>query len=94
MAVTAGFAGRPDLAGAIAAGFLPGFFLALFAFGYTVNGNGMRIAAIVCASFAILWAMGGAAQGLPPGLLGIAAGISIVVLLSRRSAAAWFKRPH
>ncbi|APA99916.1 hypothetical protein [Nocardia seriolae] len=94
LSVLAGVLGKPELCGALVAGFLPAFFLALFAFGYTVNGNGLRIAAIIFASFGILWGLGGMASKQPPGFLGLAASIAIVVLLSQRSAGAWFNRPH
>ncbi|MFE3261691.1 hypothetical protein [Nocardia sp. NPDC059229] len=67
-------------------GFLPAFSLALFVFGYTVNGNGLRVAAIIFASIGIFWGRADVAQPLPPGLLGLGASIAIVVLLSQRSA--------
>ncbi|MFC9999545.1 hypothetical protein [Nocardia sp. NPDC127526] len=94
LSVLAGVIGNPELAGALVAGLLPALFLALFAFGYTTNGNGMRVASIICAAFGILWSLGGAAQGLPPGLLGIAANLTILILLSKQISADWFKRPH
>lgn len=86
--------GNYELAGALIAGYVPAFLLGIFAFGYTVNGNGLRIAAIVCASLGILWGLGSLVQLQPPGLLGIAASLTIVILLSQSSAGLWFKRPH
>ncbi|WP_157101197.1 hypothetical protein [Nocardia shimofusensis] len=94
LSVVAGVIGNIELVGALLAGFLPAFFLALFAFGFTVNGNGLRIASIVFASFGILWGLSGTVQGLPPGLLGFGASLAIVILLSQRRAGEWFKRPH
>lgn len=77
-----------DLVAVSLAGYLPAFLLAILAFGYTVNGNGLRIAAIVCASFGILW---GLSSTTP---VTIVASLAIVILLSRSSAGLWFKRPH
>ncbi len=54
----------------------------------------MRVAAIIFASFGILLGLGGMSGGVPPGFFGFGASLSIVVLLSQRSAGAWFKRPH
>ncbi|MDH6283078.1 hypothetical protein [Prescottella agglutinans] len=70
--------------------YLPGILLGILAFGYTVNGNGLRTAAIVIASLEGLISM---AQR-PPFLVGIAVSLTIVILLCRRSAGLWFKRPH
>ncbi|MGQ4599697.1 hypothetical protein [Nocardia sp. R6R-6] len=94
LAVLAGAMNKPELCGALIGGFLPAFFLALFACGFTVNGNGVRVAAIVFAGVGILWGLSGMSQGRPPGLLGFGASLAIVILLSQRSAGAWFKRPH
>ncbi|MBF4996527.1 hypothetical protein IRT45_05085 [Nocardia sp. BSTN01] len=94
LSVLAGTMDKPELCGALIAGYLPAFFLAIFAFGFTVNGNGLRVAAIVVASFGILWGLGSTPQGHPPGPLGFGASLAIVILLSRPSAEAWFKRPH
>lgn len=86
--------GNYELAGALLGGYLPAFILGILAFGYTINGNGLRIAAIVFASFGSLMGLGSLVQLQPPGLLGIAASLTIVILLSRSSAGLWFKRPH
>ncbi|MEV6768652.1 hypothetical protein AB0N05_08445 [Nocardia sp. NPDC051030] len=94
LSVLAGVLGKPELCGTLIGGFLPAFFLALFAFGYTANGNGLRVAAIVFASIGILWGLSAMTQAKPPGLLGFGASLAIVILLSKRSAGDWFKRPH
>ncbi|WP_369023354.1 hypothetical protein [Nocardia cyriacigeorgica] len=83
-----------ELVGALIGGYLPAVFLVILALGFGVNGNGVRMAAIVAASFGILFGLGGLAQGLPPGLLGLGMCLAIVILLSQRSAADWFKRPQ
>ncbi|MBF6346032.1 hypothetical protein [Nocardia cyriacigeorgica] len=83
-----------ELVGALIGGYLPAVFLVILALGFGVNGNGVRVAAIVAASFGILFGLGGLAQGLPPGLLGLGMCLAIVILLSQRSAADWFKRPQ
>ncbi|MFD1810665.1 hypothetical protein [Rhodococcus gannanensis] len=82
--------GKNELAGKLIAVYLPALLLGILAFGYTVNGNGLRIAAIVCASFEGL----GSLTQRPPFLVGLAASLTIVILLSRSSAGLWFKRPH
>ncbi|MFE3193083.1 hypothetical protein ACFXHA_29005 [Nocardia sp. NPDC059240] len=94
LSILAGVLGNYELCGTLIAGFLPAFFLALFAFGFTVNGNGIRVASIIFASVGILFGLGGMAQLKPPGLLGLAASITILILISKNSAADWFKRPH
>lgn len=83
-----------ELVGALIGGYLPAVFLVILAFGFGVNGNGVRVAAIVAASFGIVFGLGGLTQGLPPGLLGLGMCLAIVILLSQRSAADWFKRPQ
>ncbi|MFB7716850.1 hypothetical protein [Nocardia sp. NPDC056100] len=94
LSVIAGIYGTAELCGVLIAGFLPAFFLALFAFGYTVNGNGLRIAAIVGASLQMLWGVSGTMQKVPPGFLDTLVGLTIVILLCRNSSESWFKRPH
>lgn len=86
--------GYYELGGALTAGFLPAFFLALFAFGYTINGNGLRIASTVFACLGIFVGFGSGAQGIPFGPLGGLLSLIIVILLTRPATAAWFKRPH
>lgn len=86
--------GNYELGGVLLGGYLPTLLLGIFAFGYTVNGNGVRIAAIVCASFGIFVGLGSMVQLQPPGLLGIAVNLTIVILLSQSRAGLWFKRPH
>lgn len=86
--------GNYKLGGTLIGGFFPALLLGIFAFGYTVNGNGLRIAVIVFASFGTLMGLSGMVQVQPPGFLGLAASLTIVILLCRRSAGLWFKRPH
>ncbi|RFU86693.1 hypothetical protein DY218_10760 [Streptomyces triticagri] len=57
-------------------------------------GSGTRIASIVLASLHILAALGAAANGRTGGLLPLLCAIALIVLLSQRSAGAWFKRPR
>ncbi|MFI6866697.1 hypothetical protein [Nocardia sp. NPDC050406] len=94
LAILAAALGKYELCGMLVAGFLPAFFLALFAFAYSVNGNGLRVASIIFASIGILWGLSGMSQQMPPGLLGFAASLAIVILLAQGSAGAWFKRPQ
>ncbi|WP_431958037.1 hypothetical protein [Nocardia lijiangensis] len=92
--VLAGVTDNWELFGLLIVGFFPAFFLAIFACGFTVNGNGVRVAAITFASFGILVGLSGMSGDLPPGPFGFGASLAIVILLSQSSAGAWFKRPH
>ncbi|MEV0293800.1 hypothetical protein [Nocardia sp. NPDC050710] len=94
LSVLAGVTDKWELFGALIWGFFPAFFLAIFACGFTVNGNGVRVVAIVFASFGTLVGLSGMSGGLPPGPLGFGASLAIVILLSQHSAGVWFKRPH
>ncbi|WP_175407819.1 hypothetical protein [Streptomyces sp. TRM64462] len=57
---------------------------------YTSGGNGVRVCAIVWASFAIV---GGLFQ-LPIGIGTIIAAILLIVFAAKGDSAAWFKRPR
>ncbi|TLF81081.1 hypothetical protein [Nocardia cyriacigeorgica] len=83
-----------ELVGALIGGYLPAVFLVVLAFGFAVNGNGVRVSAIVAAGVGMLLGLGAMTQGLPPGFLGFGMCMAIVILLSQRSAADWFKRPQ
>ncbi|MBF6439121.1 hypothetical protein [Nocardia cyriacigeorgica] len=83
-----------ELVGALIGGYLPAVFLVILAFGFGVNGNGVRVSAIVAACLGMLLGLGAVTQGLPPGLLGVGMCLAIVILLSQRSAADWFQRPQ
>ncbi|MFJ8901168.1 hypothetical protein [Streptomyces sp. NPDC102370] len=66
--------------------------LFVLAFRFPRAGNGVRVASIVLASLQILFALGGAARGVPLGILPLAAGVAVLVLLCRNSAKQWFRR--
>ncbi|MFC9113043.1 hypothetical protein ACFTWN_06865 [Streptomyces sp. NPDC057092] len=66
--------------------------LFVLAFRFPKAGNGVRVASIVLASLQILFALGGAARGVPLGVLPLAAGVAVLVLLCRNSAKQWFRR--
>ncbi|UGT44036.1 hypothetical protein LTV02_11905 [Nocardia yamanashiensis] len=87
--VVAGVTGNYELCGALVGVFLPAYFLAILAFGYTVNGNGLRVASIIFASLGLLLVLSRVG-----GLLNLAPNLAIIILLARSEAGAWFKRPH
>ncbi|MEU1083165.1 hypothetical protein ABZ368_23550 [Streptomyces sp. NPDC005908] len=66
--------------------------LFVLAFRFPRAGNGVRVASIVLASLQILLALGGAARGVPLGILPLAAGVAVLVLLCQNSAKQWFGR--
>ncbi|MFI9727456.1 hypothetical protein [Streptomyces sp. NPDC052092] len=66
--------------------------LFVLAFRFPRAGNGVRVASIVLASLQILFALGGAARGVPLGVLPLAAGVAVLVLLCRNSAKQCFRR--
>lgn len=83
--------GNPELGGALIFGFGPAIVLGIMAFNYGSAGNGVRTASIV---FAVLFAVFGLNVGNPPSLVGLVGGIVLTILLSQRSAGAWFRRPR
>ncbi|CAL9551776.1 hypothetical protein SUDANB21_04456 [Streptomyces sp. enrichment culture] len=61
---------------------------------FRTAGNGVRMASIVLASLQIVFALGGAARGIPFGILPVGTGIAVLVLLCQTSAKQWFRRQH
>lgn len=61
---------------------------------FRTAGNGVRVASIVLASLQIVFALGGAARGIPFGILPVGTGIAVLVLLCQTSAKQWFRRQH
>ncbi|MGW6422012.1 hypothetical protein ACWF82_04985 [Nocardia sp. NPDC055053] len=84
----------PEAAGAAIAGFLPFLFLAIFAFGFTSGGAGIRGCAIAVACLEALCGAGSISQQTLPGPIGMVAGAAIAILLAQASAQRWFARPH
>ncbi|MFD6159937.1 hypothetical protein ACFWF7_43455 [Nocardia sp. NPDC060256] len=86
--------GRYELAGGLIAGFLFAIIIAGFALAFGSAGNGVRTTVIVLASIEALFGLAGIGAQLPPGLLGLIVGVTVIITLSRASAGAWFKRPR
>ncbi|MFE7962091.1 hypothetical protein ACFU0X_03410 [Streptomyces cellulosae] len=61
---------------------------------FRTAGNGVRVASIVLASLQIVFALSGAARGIPFGVLPAGTGIAVLVLLCQTSAKQWFRRQH
>lgn len=74
----------------IAGQFVPSWLLGLLACGFTGVGGGIRRGAIGLSLVNVLWTIPSIVYGHPPGWLGPAASIVVIVLLSRPSARAWF----
>ncbi|MBT2908457.1 hypothetical protein, partial [Streptomyces sp. McG8] len=68
--------------------------LFVMALRFRTAGNGVRMASIVLASLQIAFALGGAARGIPFGILPVGTGIAVLVLLCQTSAKQWFRRQH
>ncbi|WP_210634668.1 hypothetical protein [Streptomyces sp. GESEQ-13] len=68
--------------------------LFVLALRFRTAGNGVRVASIVLASLQIVFALGGAARGIPFGILPVGTGIAVLVLLCQTSAKQWFRRQH
>ncbi|MGA4981782.1 hypothetical protein ACPB9I_06850 [Streptomyces cellulosae] len=68
--------------------------LFVLALRFRTAGNGVRVASIVLASLQIVFALGGAARGIPFGVLPVGTGIAVLVLLCQTSAKQWFRRQH
>lgn len=74
----------------IAVGFVPSWLLGLLACGFRAVGGGIRKAVLGLSLANLLWTIPSITQGLPPGWLGPAASIAVMVLLFRPAARAWF----
>ncbi len=61
---------------------------------FRTAGNGVRVASIVLASLQIVFALSGAARGIPFGVLPAGTGIAVLVPLCQTSAKQWFRRQH
>ncbi|MGP3926744.1 hypothetical protein [Streptomyces sp. 8N616] len=83
-----------EAAGKVIGSNLPviGGFICALLFGK--SGNGARITAIVFGSLMILFGLGALGQEQPAGLLEIACGIVIIVMLGQKQATYWFTRPR
>ena len=77
-------------AGITAVFFVPSWLLGLLALAFGAVGEGIRVTAVLLAALNMLWTVPSIPAGRPPGWLGPASAILLVVLLFRRSARAWF----
>ncbi|MEC4015373.1 hypothetical protein [Streptomyces sp. H27-D2] len=94
MAALVGIAGNSRAAGAVCGQNLLGWVLFILAFRYRTAKNGVRVTSIVLASVHILLTLSATFRGVPGGIFALAGAITIVVLLSRRTAREWFNRPR
>ncbi|MBT2506961.1 hypothetical protein J7I98_13885 [Streptomyces sp. ISL-98] len=94
VSVLVGVVVSPRAAGAAFGQNLMGCVLFILAFRYSKATNGVRVTSIVLASVQIVLALGGTARGVQGGIFGLVGAITIVVLLSRRTAGEWFNRPR
>ncbi|WP_406510972.1 hypothetical protein [Streptomyces sp. NBC_00212] len=92
MSVLVGMAQSTQAAGATFGQNFMGCVLFVLAFRYRTAGNGVRITSIVLASVQIVLALSGTARGIQGGVFAVIGAITVVVLLSQRTASAWFKR--
>ncbi|MGP3999798.1 hypothetical protein [Streptomyces sp. 8N706] len=90
----AGAAVGAEAAGKVIGANLPviGGFICALCFGR--SGNGAKVTAIVFASLMVLFGLGALGQRQPAGLLEIACGIVIIVMLAQRPSTFWFTRPR
>ncbi|MGY0061160.1 hypothetical protein ACWY4P_32230 [Streptomyces sp. LZ34] len=85
-------AGDPEKAGAITGASIPVIVGFVCALRFDKSGAGSRTTAIVFASLMIAVGFGAMGQRQPAGLVELVIGIVIVVLLSQRQSAEWFRR--
>ncbi|MET8895154.1 hypothetical protein [Streptomyces albogriseolus] len=83
-----------EASGRFFGGYLMPAALFVLAFRFPTAGNGVRVASIVLACLQILFALGGAARGVPLGILPLGTGIAVLVLLCREPSKQWFRRRH
>jgi hypothetical protein len=86
--------GDAEAAGRIIGSNLLLWVIVVLAFLYPTAGNGVRVASLVLAGVQILFALGAAARGAQGGIVPLAASVTVLVLLSRRAARDWFRRPR
>ncbi|MGO4423377.1 hypothetical protein AB4Z54_32985, partial [Streptomyces sp. MCAF7] len=84
--------GDPEKAGAIVGASFPVIVGFVCALRFGKSGPGNRTTAIVFASLMIAVGFGAMGQRQPAGLVELVFGIVIVVLLSQRQSAEWFRR--
>ncbi|WP_157117357.1 hypothetical protein [Nocardia vaccinii] len=77
-------------AGITALFFVPSWLLGSLALAFGAVGGGIRVTAVLLAVLNMLWTVPSIPAGRPPGWLGPASAILLVVLLFRPSARAWF----
>ncbi|MBF6172971.1 hypothetical protein [Nocardia blacklockiae] len=83
------FGGRSALITSLS--FVPTWLLGLTALAFGAVGGGLRIGAILLAGLNMLWTVPSISGGHPPGWLGPASSVVIIVLLFRRAARDWFE---
>ncbi|MBB5914315.1 hypothetical protein BJY24_003182 [Nocardia transvalensis] len=83
------FGGRSALITSLS--FVPSWLLGLTALGFGAVGAGIRIGSILLAGLNMLWTIPSIAAGHPPGWLGPASSVIVIVLLFRRAARDWFE---
>ncbi|QIS23121.1 hypothetical protein [Nocardia terpenica] len=77
----------------IALSFVPNWLLGVVALAFGAVGDGIRVGAVLLAALSMLWTVPSIMLGHPPGWLGPAGALAMIVLLFRPSARAWFV-PH
>ncbi|GGK39178.1 hypothetical protein [Nocardia camponoti] len=92
--IAIGAVGGGEAAGRAVAGFIPFVVLAGLACAYGSGGPATRGWAIGIGALECLCGLGGAASQQAPGLMGLIVGATVLLLLSQRSAATWFRRPR
>ncbi|MEV6619046.1 hypothetical protein AB0N31_35385 [Streptomyces sp. NPDC051051] len=94
LTVGVGATAGAEAAGRSLAGYLTALVLCVLAFLYPKAGNGVRVASVVLAVLQILAGMGAAANHNSGGIIALGGAITVVVLLTQRSAIQWFGRPR
>ncbi|MGV9679599.1 hypothetical protein ACWDSJ_30340 [Nocardia sp. NPDC003482] len=71
--------------------FVPAWLLGGLALAFGAEGDSIRVAAILLSGLNMLWTIPSITAGHPPGWLGPAASLVMIVLLFRRSSRRWFE---
>ncbi|WP_019932482.1 hypothetical protein [Nocardia sp. BMG111209] len=71
--------------------FVPSWLLGLLALAFGAVGSGIRIGAIGLAALNMAWTVPSITMGHPPGWLGPAGSIGLIVLMFRPAARDWFE---
>ncbi|MCM6774785.1 hypothetical protein NDR87_25425 [Nocardia sp. CDC159] len=74
-----------------ALGFVPSWLLGLLALAFGAVGESIRVGAVLLSGLNMLWTVPAITAGHPPGWLGPAASVIVIVLLFRPSARRWFE---